>query len=131
MGEVEGEDRGVLGLGDRHDRGVDEPESERSVTTIDLDRAPEHRGRQRHAPVDAVGKLLKEGSRGLSVGTTSQEPVGLDRDWFRDQELAADAGDQRRGEVVSVVPSRQRRDERARIDDYRGRSSSEASASAT
>lgn len=129
--EVEREDPSTFGLGDCHHGGIDEPEPECGVTAIDLEGPPEHGIGQRRPAVHPIDEVVEERTRGIGASTRAHEPVGLDDDGVRDQEIAADAGHERRCQMVRLVTTVDRREQRTRIDDYRGCLSSEASASST
>jgi len=129
--EVEGQDRRVKPLGDGHHRSVDESEVERGVSRVDLESAPEERVRQRDATMGAGGEVRQESPGGGAPPTPAHEPVCLDRDGLGDEELASEACDERRGELMRFVLSRDRRQQRPGVDDYVRRLPTAASASST
>lgn len=129
--EVERQDPSTFGLGDRHHGSIDEPEPECGVTAIDLEGPPEHGIGERRPAVNTSGEVVEERARGIGTSTRAHEPVGLDHDGVRNQEIAADARHERCCQIVRLVTTVDRRKQRTRIDDYRGRLSSEASASST
>lgn len=131
MREVEREDRRILGLGDRHDRRVDESQTKRCVALVDLDGSPEEHIREVHTTVRAIRELLQERSCRVSTSALAHQPIGLHDDRLGNQEIPADTRYERGRQVVRLVPRRERRDEWSCIDDYRGRSSSVARASST
>lgn len=120
-----------MGLGDRHHGGIDEPEPECGVTSIDLEGPSEHGIGERGPAVHTIDEVVEERARGIGASTRAHEPLGLDDDGVRDQEIAADAGHEGRCQIVRLVTTVDRRKQRTRIDDYRGRLSSDARASST
>jgi hypothetical protein len=115
--EVEGQDWQPLPLSEGHDASVGKTEVEISEAKVDLDRAPKQACRNRRERVLAGRDGSKERPRRHAVDPRTEELVDLDDHRPRDEQLAAELGDERRSEAVRTIAPVGGRDERPGVGD--------------
>ena len=117
MLEVEGQDRKSHPLRKRHRASVDEAEIEIGEASVDLDStANSPRGQERDV-VLAGDEGFEEQARAANPDTSTKKLVDLDEHRPRNEQLAAELGDERRGEPMCSITSVRRGDERPGIGD--------------
>jgi hypothetical protein len=117
VGEVERQDRQIVGLGDRHDRGIGVPKVELREAGVDLDGPPPQCGRHTGHSVLASGDRLEEQSSGSAVETRAEELVDLDDHGFWDEQIPTELGHDAGRERVRPIAAIGRGDERPGVGD--------------
>lgn len=115
--EVEGEDRQIVPLRERHHAPVDEAEAEIGKAGVDLRGFAEKAAREERDGVLAGCERAQEAARRMGTDACTKKLVDLDQHRAGNEQVAAELGDKRCGEPMCPIAAIRRCDERARVGD--------------
>jgi hypothetical protein len=117
MLEVEGEDRKVVPLGNRHDGGVRKPKVQVGEAGVDLHGSAQEPGREVRNDMLAGCQGPKEQPSGVRSHPRMQELIGLDDHGNWDDEIAPEPSDELGGDPVGLVAPIDGGEERPGVSD--------------